>query len=305
MDIEKIGSLWMQNKLALNILNKYSIDSKFFLKYFGTKVLKHLDSTDYYPIMYVFTKFFKSKKIFFYEVEDICLALIQVLKENLSEEEAIKYEIILKKKLESIREDIEFDNPFVLDANLTDDSERLKDIRFSTKQNLSSKDIEHILDDTLYNKIEIFQEQLDELIFFLDELEEEDAKTVHKALPKIAAKYQLFKELVDTMTLFPIIVKSFHNLINFLENLELETLEDDSKRELLLIMLSGLNADISNWIDTVFIKKEAEDIYYFDASFANNCLEIELQCGQTKEEDKNINIDEELVSAEDLMFFDL
>ncbi len=305
MDIEKIGSLWIQNSLTSNILEKHSIDKNFFLKHFGTKILNKLELCDDYPIMYVFTKFFKSKKIFFHEVEDICLGLSKVLQQNLPEDKALEYEINIKAKLENIREDIEFNNPFVLDANLTEDNERLKDIRFSTDNNLSSYELESILDDSIYSKIELFQEHLDELIFLIDELENKDAKTLHQALPKITSKYILFKELVTTITLFPIIVKSFHNLIIFLENLELKTLENTTKRELLIIMLGGLNADISNWIDTVFIKKEAEDVYYFDASFANNCLEIELQCGETKEENKNINVDEEMVSAEDLMFFDL
>ena len=305
MDIEKIGSLWLQNSSTSNVLEKHSINKEFFLKHFGMKVLNSFSKNDNRPIMYVFTKFFKSKKIFFHEVEEICLGLSQVFKENLDNEKAIEYELIIKEKLESIREDIEFDNPFVLDANLTEDNNRLKDIRYSTNHDLSSNEVTTILDDSLFNKLELFQKHLDELIFMIDDMEGKDTNTVLETLPNVISKYLLFKELVQTMTLFPIIVSSFENLVNFLSTLNEEILENYEKRELLILMLGGLNADISNWIDTVFIKKEAEDVYYFDASFANNCLEIELQCGETKEENKNINVDEEMVSAEDLMFFDL
>jgi hypothetical protein len=56
-------------------------------------------------------------------------------------------------------------------------------------------------------------------------------------------------------------------------------------------MLKGLSADLYKWLDVVFIKYEAENIYYFDASFANNCLEVELIFNEQKEDKQNIDSD--------------
>ena len=302
MDIEKIGNLWIQKVEVRKVLEKYDIPQEFFLKHFGYKVLKHIDRVDKaeadinsFPIMYIFAKFFSSKKIFFHDIESICLQLKDVFRENFDEDKAIEYEYIIKDKLESIREDIEFENPFVLNANLLKDKDRLKDIRFASNNDLSSTDLESLLDDIIYAKIELFQEQLDDLIFIVDSLECKSSKEVVERLPEIISKYIIFKNLVSSMGLFPIIEKSFDNLIKFLESLNQEILEDFSKRELLLLMLDGLNSDIAKWLETVFIKKEAEDVYYFDASFANNCLEIELQIGNKDIQEEKKEIDEMFV----------
>ena len=34
--------------------------------------------------------------------------------------------------------------------------------------------------------------------------------------------------------------------------------------------------DFDKWIDLVFISKKTDNIHYFDASFANTCLELEM-----------------------------
>ena len=58
-------------------------------------------------------------------------------------------------------------------------------------------------------------------------------------------------------------------------------------------ILIGLGKDLELWIKEIFIKRDAQDIHYFDASFANNCLELEIIFHKNELEE----------SADDLEFF--
>lgn len=44
---------------------------------------------------------------------------------------------------------------------------------------------------------------------------------------------------------------------------------------MIISMFRGVGVDLESWISTIFIHHSTEDIHYFDASFANNCFEIE------------------------------
>ena len=89
-------------------------------------------------------------------------------------------------------------------------------------------------------------------------------------------------------------------MILFLSTLKQDDFAKEDKRSMLFIMLTGLSEDLSKWLDTVFIQKVADDIYYSDASFANNCLEIELVFDDSHQE-KNTDLDDQLMSQDDLM----
>ena len=95
------------------------------------------------------------------------------------------------------------------------------------------------------------------------------------------------KELVtsfNSLGKFAVAANAAENLIALLENLTEKELEEKEKRELMLDMLLFLLQDINEWIITVFIKQDTENINYFDASFANSCLEIEAIFNSDSEE---------------------
>ena len=88
---------------------------------------------------------------------------------------------------------------------------------------------------------------------------------------------------------------SLESLVNFLDSLDLETLQENKKQELGIYM-QGLIDDLSSWRVHIFIDKNTSDIHYLDASLLENCAEIEsLIVNDTTSSDED--------SEEDLEFF--
>jgi hypothetical protein len=300
--IDNISDRWINREVVLSVLNKYSVSQEFFLKHFATKIVTHVvnvlqekKEADSLPIMYIMKVIFKDRNVSMHDISIICSELKEVFKSKFDEDIYNKTTNILDSKIKTAKkyiEEYELKHPYIIDAHLSHDKDRLRDIRFSTSSELSSLELIELLDDNNLNQVETFQSHLDKLISTLDDMKDSDApQAIISKIPIITSQYKIFANILSNITLFPILVRSFENLIKFLNTLTEDRLEDESNRTLLLIMLKGLSADIYKWLDVVFIKYEAENIYYFDASFANNCLEVELIFNEQKEDKQNIDSD--------------
>ena len=64
-------------------------------------------------------------------------------------------------------------------------------------------------------------------------------------------------------------------LTSFLNSLSIEHFEDIAQKKLLIEVLLGLGKDLELWIKAIFIDQNTDNIHYFDASFANNSIEID------------------------------
>jgi len=167
-------------------------------------------------------------------------------------------------------------------------STRLTDIRFNQAHKTTAIDFMESLDSMIFDKIEEFVEQLDQYNALLYGLEDIDTNDIHNQLAEINEILSIFYDSVNSLSAFPIIVRTFNQLMEFLNSLNNEQLEDRDKRVMLVKMLIGLGDDLENWIKTIFIEQTTDDIHYFDASFANNCIEIEaLFCEEELESDED------------------
>lgn len=305
---DKIANGWIAKGGVVTTLNKYEIKADFFLNHFGYKVIDHVlnivkekKCLSCSPIMYIFKIFFRKKGITQNDLSFICDELKSVYEEMYDSDVAKEISSILDKKLDislDYIDEYEMKNPFILDAHLSDDEDRLRDIRFSTVHDLSSAGLAELLDDRDLDKIELFSAELDSLKSLISSIEEADATTISSSLPLIVKEFKIFAMVLSDLALFPILVRAFDSFVEFINELDSQKLEDDGKRLLLMMMIGGLCHDLSSWIKMVFVDKLADDIYYFDASFSNNCLEIELLFNQ--EESTNNESNEEMA---DMMFF--
>jgi hypothetical protein len=171
---------------------------------------------------------------------------------------------------------------------------RLKDIRYSKEERYGSDILFEMLDSTVIDKIELFTEDLDELLIIFYDIEEANKEKSFILMKECVRILSKFYVLVDAFAVFPIIVSTFKNLSLFLKELSVEAYEHSEQKRLLILNLIGLIKDLEQWITIVFIQKIADDVHYLDASFANNVVEIE-----------SIFTKRELVSNEedDLEFF--
>lgn len=152
---------------------------------------------------------------------------------------------------------------------------KLKNIRFNQSHKLTADEFMQSLDSTIVDKVEEFEEELDDYAMILYDIEKLDTTSSLEKILDINKILIKFSNTVENITAFPIIAETFSELTNFLSSLESESFEDREQKKLLVEVLLGLGKDLELWIKAIFIDRSTDDIHYFDASFANNCIEIE------------------------------
>ena len=153
--------------------------------------------------------------------------------------------------------------------------EKMQDIRFHQSDKMTSQEFVDGLDGTILTKVKSFQESLGEYALMVEELEQLQSEASLQKLLDINAVLSTFYYIMDIMSTFPIVFRTFSGLVNFLGGLSAEELEDKEKKAMLGAILLGIGQDLESWITNIFIEQNTNDIHYFDASFANNILELE------------------------------
>ncbi len=152
---------------------------------------------------------------------------------------------------------------------------KLKNIRFNQYHKLTAQEFMLTLDFSVLDKVERFEEELDNYAMLLYDIENLDASKSLIKIQEINKILIIFSDIVSNITTFPIIEETFIELTNFLFSLEAHHFENLDQKRVLVDVLLGLGHDLERWIKAIFIEQSTNDIHYFDASFANNCVEIE------------------------------
>ena len=169
-------------------------------------------------------------------------------------------------------------------------NERKQDLRFSQKDKISAVDFINSLDDTIIDKVEHLQIELDSLISLLYDLESSSPQKVIALIPQINIILKDIYILIDTIGSFQVTARAFNSLEEFLMTLTTEQLNDIDKKHLFAMMFIAIINDLEKWIDVIFISQSTEDIHYLDASFSSNILEIEhlfSEHSSTEEEEED------------------
>ncbi len=153
---------------------------------------------------------------------------------------------------------------------------RKDDLRFSQRNKISATDFRSTLDETIIDKVETLTEHFDDFISRLYDFD--DASDPSKALTilhDINFLIQNSYATIDTLVAFPVTVRAFQDLENFLNGLSVEELENQANKKMLAKMLISIIQDLEKWLNIIFIEQSTDDIHYLDASFASNVVEIE------------------------------
>jgi len=175
------------------------------------------------------------------------------------------------------------------------------DLRYTVDEKISAQELAKELDPSIEDKIENFEEDVESLRISLYDLEEAKKEDARKSLLVIVELLENFDKTVENIGLFNVVSRSFNSLVSFLKDLDDEILLDMKKKILLITFMKGLVDDLEQWIVNVFLEHTTDDIHYFDASFAENCLEIEKVFLEPEEEQEEQEENED--DDESLEFF--
>ena len=116
--------------------------------------------------------------------------------------------------------------------------------------------------------LEILEESLDEAIIAYE-------KDPHaKNLENLIGQFESYHEVIELLTEFEHLGFAVKNLISFLHSLTGRDVPED-KLQQLATMLLHLLQDLTSWREQIFIKQEALNIHYLDASLLSSCMQIE------------------------------
>ena len=189
------------------------------------------------------------------------IAKKELLEDKATEEEFGAEDTPEKSTIEKLKEDIE--------------EARLLDLRYSTYETVSAVELGQELDPSMEDKIENFDEDIELIRSNIYIFEGAKDNELRDTLHSIISSFRAFDVIIENIGLFNVINRTFNNFTQFLENIEDDILNNLEKRILLATLLNGLVDDLEQWITHLFLEKDAPDIHYFDASFTENCLEIE------------------------------
>jgi len=156
------------------------------------------------------------------------------------------------------------------------------DLRFTQHDKVDAQSFIATLDDSVMDKVEGFSHELDRLALLVYDIEDADTETTVVKMNEIVEIFRNFTNIVDTLVTFPVTVRAFQSFSDVLAGLDPDFGGDLSKRKLFVTVLLGIIKDLEDWINSIFIDRSTDDIHYFDASFANNCFEIEAMFNESE-----------------------
>jgi len=162
------------------------------------------------------------------------------------------------------------------------DTSLKKDIRFNQNDKMDALSFVTTLDDSAIDKVESFLHELDRLVLEIYNMEDSDMDNRTESVNVIVDVFRIFTDTIDALGAFPVTVRAFVALSDLLATLNLSFFDDKSKKKLFITVLLGISNDLEAWINSIFIDNTANDIHYFDSSFANNCLEIEAMFSESE-----------------------
>jgi YesN/AraC family two-component response regulator len=150
--------------------------------------------------------------------------------------------------------------------------------RYMIRESVS--DMENVdvndLDTMGIEKIDDFREKIASYEFLLCSVEGNNITFLRAALKRVLDGIRELISALDMIGEFPVASNAAKHLVFFVDNLKDEAFESKEKKELFIDILVTMLEDFDKWIELVFIAQKTENIHYFDASFANTCLELEM-----------------------------
>ena len=169
-----------------------------------------------------------------------------------------------------------------------------KDNKYHTRAHISGESAEDFTENLDYidiDRVEIFQDKIEHFQNIACSLTNATSKDAKDDLSDICKGLSELIELLNHFGTFSVTADATKKLIEFIEGLKEEELDDYDKKDLFIDGLMAMLDDLNNWIEMVFVQKNTANINYFDASFANTCLELESIFIEVEITDEDESID--------------
>ncbi|MFZ2891209.1 hypothetical protein [Sulfuricurvum sp.] len=124
-------------------------------------------------------------------------------------------------------------------------------------------------------RIDKFRENIYSYQQQLIDLDIADTQTTKTVIIKTTDGLLKIIEVINDLNLFPVTVQAALHMSTFIRDIDPAIFENLEKKNLIIDIIVALFDDLDKWIETVFINQDLEFVNYFDASFANTCLELE------------------------------
>ncbi len=161
---------------------------------------------------------------------------------------------------------------------------RFKDIRYTVVDKISAVDFVAEIDEGTFSELDDFRDDLDNFNLLLNDMSLCEPSHFHGYLEQVADFYHRLFKTISAFVVFPAVENTFKEFASFISGITREQLEDLDKQNMLIDALFALSDDLSKWITIIFYEKDTDNIHYFDASFANTCLEIEAMFNEQEAE---------------------
>ncbi|MBU0719947.1 response regulator [bacterium] len=157
-----------------------------------------------------------------------------------------------------------------------------------TIQGADALSLSNTIDYSDMDNIDALISSLHEYEASIVELEGKPANEIIDNLISSTDAISTFLNIIGRIGSFEVAYEAGKHLIEFIKNINASELEDSTKKELFFDAYLSMFQDIDSWLEVVFINKEASNVNYFDASFANTCLELEAIFADKLEDDSEL-----------------
>lgn len=138
------------------------------------------------------------------------------------------------------------------------------------------------IDSDVLDELDELSEIDGELAGYIDSFEE---NPTNETLQPVAGRVEKYSITVAKLFEFEDLAFALEKLAKFLSQLDTSTINTRK----LTLLLNSIRLDLVSWRDTIFVRKEAQDIHYLDSSLLSSCLQIEIDFGarETVESSEN------------------
>jgi len=117
---------------------------------------------------------------------------------------------------------------------------------------------------------------------------------LEKIKEHILSSVAIFTDMSNFMSIFDdfnVACESATHIGSYIEGLDYDSFSDSSKKEEFVNIYVSILEDSQKWIKILFVDNDTENINYFDASFANSCLELEAVFSANEEDDDESDLE--------------
>jgi CheY-like chemotaxis protein len=162
--------------------------------------------------------------------------------------------------------------PIIKSAKIGLDDETLSVLRHSHSEKITASTYIQEMSVEFMDKLdglEMLEESVDSTIFDMQ------SDVQNTSWSRLANDLKEYATIIESLFEFQHLAFAITSLAKFID--EVGTRETDTKnRTKLLLILSSILGDLTNWRNSIFVRSDTNDIHYLDSSLLSSCLQAQM-----------------------------